>query len=237
MFGCFRRLISLVVLAAVALGAFATRDLWLPRVRAAIGQSKATTAVRATPDSDARRAATAAGDSGWASLSFAASEKGRHALTRLTQPKGPAFVALSAPEFAGALLDSLSAQLPASADSVQVRAQGNEFQVRASVRLGDVGGRAVLGPLASMVGDRERLTLGGTLEPTAVAGVAQYKLTRVKVGDFAVPSPVVPRLVKALKRNATTPGVEVGALQVRLPAGVADIRVAQGKVTLYRASP
>lgn len=236
MFGCFRRLISLVVLAVAAVGAFATRDIWLPKLRAAIGQPAATPAVGTTPDSAARHAATTA-DSGWAALSFPASERGRRSLSRLTQAKGPAFVTMTASEFAGALLDSLSAQLPASADSVQVRAQGSEFQVRASVRLGDVGGRAVLGPLASMVGDRERLTLGGTLEPTAVAGVAQYKLTRVKVGDFAVPGAVVPRLVKALKRNSTTGGVEVSALQVRLPAGVADIRVAQGKVTLYRASP
>jgi hypothetical protein len=235
-FGCFRRLISLVVFAVVAVGAFATRDMWLPRLRAAIGQPEATQPSTAKSDSVAARSAATA-DSGWAALSLPASERGRASLARLKTGKGPAFVSMSATEFAGALLDSLSAQLPASADSLQVRAQGNEFQVRASVRLGDVGGRAVLGPLAAMVGDRERLTLGGTLEPTAVAGVAQYKLTRVKVGDFAVPGAVVPRLVKALKRNSSTPGVEVSALQVRLPAGVADIRVAQGKVTLYRASP
>jgi hypothetical protein len=234
-FGMIRRLFTLIVLAVAGVGAYYTRDLWLPRLRAAMGGSGATAA---TPGADPAAVAKAAAlDTGWASLSFPAAEKGRQALARLTRPKGPAFVALTAGEFAGALLDSLAAQLPASADSVQVRADGNEFLVRASVRLGDLGGRAVLGPLASMVGDREKLTLGGTLEPTAVAGVAQFKLTRVKVGDFAVPGAVVPRLVKALKRKPTTPGVELSALQVRLPAGVGDIRVAQGKVTLYRATP
>lgn len=229
-FGCFRRLISLVILAVVAIGAFATRDLWLPKLRAAIGAPAGST--RAPGDSVAVKA-----DTGWVSLSYADADKGRKALAKLTQAKGPAFVTVSAGEFAGAFLDSLTNQLPASADSVQVRAAGSEFQVRASVRLGDVGGRAVLGPLAAMVGDRERLTLGGTLEPTAVAGLAQFKLTRVKVGDFAVPGPVVPRLVKALKRKPTDAGVELSALQIRLPAGVGDIRVAQGKITLYRAAP
>ena len=233
-FGCLRRFISLVILAIVAVGAFATRDLWLPRLRSAIG-SPATSPARTTSDTTASLPSPA--DTGWVSVTYPATEKGRRALGRLTQAKGPAFVTLSAGEFAGALLDSIAAQLPASADSVQVRAEGSEFQVRASVRLGDVGGRAVLGPLASMVGDRERLTLGGTLEPTAVQGVAQFRLTRVKVGDFAVPGAVVPRLVKALKRKSTTPGVEISALQVRLPAGVADIRVSQGKITLYRAAP
>jgi hypothetical protein len=139
--------------------------------------------------------------------------------------------------FAAAVLDSLAAQLPASTESVSVRAVGSEFQVRGSVKLGDLGGRAVLGPLASMVGDRERLMLGGTLEPTSVPGVAQFKLTRVMVGDFALPSPVVPRLVNAIRRNSTVVGAESSALPIRLPAGVGDIRVAQGKVTLYRTTP
>ena len=234
MFGLLRRLFTLIVLAVAGVAAFYTRDLWLPKLRGAMGGGgSAESPVASKGDS----AAKAKVDTGWASLSFPAAERGRQTLARLTKPKGPAYVSMTAGEFAGALLDSLGAQLPPSADSVQVRAEGSEFQVRASVRLGDVGGRAVLGPLAAMVGDRERLTLGGTLEPTAVPGVAQFKLTRVKVGDFAVPSAVVPRLVKALKRKPTTPGVEVSALQVRLPAGVGDIRVAQGKVTLYRAAP
>ena len=234
MTGCFRRLIGLVVLALAAVAAFATRDIWLPRLRAALGASAS------APDhapADSVASGPRAAEVGWVALSYLDAEKGRKSLARLTQPKGPAFVTLSAGEFAGALLDSLASQLPASAESLQVRAEGREFMVRASVRLGDVGGSAVLGPLASMVGDRERLTLGGTLEPTAVQGVAQFKLTRVKVGDFTVPGPVVPRLVKALKRSPTAPGVELSALQVRLPTGVGDIRVAQGKVTLYRATP
>jgi hypothetical protein len=230
-FGCFRRLISLVVLAVIAVGAFLTRDTWLPRARAAFG---AATAPTNTPADSAARARA---DTGWTSLTFQASDVGRKALSKLAQPKGPAFVNISASEFAGAVLDSLTTQLPPSADSVQVRADGNELQVRASVKLGDVGGRAVLGPLASMVGDRERLTLGGTLEPTSVPGVAQFKLTRVKIGDFAVPGPVVPRLVTALKRGTPVAGVETSALAIRLPAHIADIRVAQGKITLYRRNP
>ncbi len=232
MFGCFRRLVSLVILAVVAVAAFATRDVWLPRLRTALGST-----ARPTADAPADRAASAASDTGWAALSYSGTEGGRRALTRLQQPRGPAYVSLSASEFASAVLDSLSAQLPPSTDSVLVRAVGSEFQVRGSVKLGDLGGRAVLGPLASMVGDRERLTLGGTLEPTSVPGVAQFKLTRVMVGDFALPSPVVPRLVKALKRQSGAVGVESSALPIRLPAGVVDVRVSQGKVTLYRAAP
>ena len=227
MLGCFRRLLSLAILAVVAVGAFATRDSWLPKVRTLLGG----------PDAPARADSSelaARADTGWTLVTYTSAERGRKSLARLTGARGPAYVNLSAAEFAGAVLDSLTAQLPPSAESLQVRTDGNEFQVRASVRLGDLGGRAVLGPLASMVGDRERLTLGGTLEPTGIAGVAQYKLVRVSIGNFGIPSPVVPRLVRSLKGRATQPGVDVSALPIRLPPGVGDIRAAQGKITLSR---
>ena len=230
MFGCFRRLIGLVVLLLLVPLAYLTRDRWLPVVRSAIGSSSG------TADSTAAAAPSAA-DTGWAVLSYPGKEQGRRALGRLQQKRGPAYVTMTAGEFAAAVLDSLASQLPASTESVSVRAVGSEFQVRGSVKLGDLGGRAVLGPLASMVGDRERLMLGGTLEPTSVPGVAQFKLTRVMVGDFALPGPVVPRLVDAIRRRSAAVGVESSALPIRLPAGVGDIRVAQGKVTLYRTTP
>jgi hypothetical protein len=229
-FGCFRRLIGLVVLLLLVPLAYLTRDRWLPVVRSAIGSSSG------TADSTAADAPSAA-DTGWAVLSYPGKEQGRRALGRLQQKRGPAYVTMTAGEFAAAVLDSLASQLPASTESVSVRAVGSEFQVRGSVKLGDLGGRAVLGPLASMVGDRERLMLGGTLEPTSVPGVAQFKLTRVMVGDFALPGPVVPRLVDAIRRRSAAVGVESSALPIRLPAGVGDIRVAQGKVTLYRTTP
>ncbi len=230
MFGCLRRLTSLIVLAVGAVAAFATRDLWLPRLRAAIGTAGTTGASAAAP------AATPA-DTGWAPFSAAGAADARRRVARLTAPRGPAYVQLSGRAFAALLLDSLSAQLPPSADSVEVRVAGNEFQMRASVRLGDIGGRKALGPLAAMVGERERLLLGGTLEPGRGPGVAQFRLTRVAIGEFAVPAPVVPRLVQAIKRGPAQPGVDPAALSIRLPPGIGDARVANGMITLYRAAP
>jgi len=235
-FGCFRRLISLVILGAVAVGAFLTRDLWLPKARALVGQAAGTASV--TSDS-AAAAAAAAADTGWTSLSFGAAEKGRQAIEKLRAPKGPTRVSLTAGQFASAALDSLMRQLPASTDSLQVRLAGNEFQIRALVRLAYLGGRAALGPLAAMLGDRERLLLGGTLEPTSVQGVAQFRLTRVKVGDFSLPSAVIPKLVQTITRRqgGGTAGVEASALPVHLPAGIGDIRAGQGRITIYRTAP
>lgn len=229
--GCFRRLISLVLLALLAVGAYVTREHWLPQARQLVGLSKGRSAAT---DSSA-----AAADTGWMSLSFAAGERGRQAVAKLRSRNGPALVRLNASEFASAALDSLLTQLPASTDSLQVRTAGSEFQVRARVRLADLGGRGALGPLASMLGDRERLLLGGMLEPTATPGLAQFRLTRVRVGDFTVPGAVVPKLVQSIKRRGApaAAGVESSALPVRLPAGVGDIRAAQGQITIYRATP
>ncbi|MCC7055165.1 MAG: hypothetical protein IT355_17965 [Gemmatimonadaceae bacterium] len=229
-FGCLRRFISLVILAVVAVAAFATRDLWLPRVRQALGDG-------GRAPGTAADSSGAPADTGWKALSFVDADKGRRALDRIARKNGPAYVSMTAADFAAAVLDSLGAQLPASADSVQVRAVGSEFQIRATVRLGDLGGRAVLGPLASMVGDRERLTLGGSLEPGGTPGVAQFRLTRVKIGDFPIPAPVVPKLVSSLNRRPPAPGIDPAAMAIRLPAGVGDIRVAQGRITIYRATP
>jgi len=233
--GCFRRLVGLVILAVVAVGAFLTRGLWLPKARTLVGQA---TGVAGSGDST-RAATAAASDTGWMLLSLDAAEKGRRSIQRLRAPKGPTRVTLTAAEFASAALDSLMLQLPASTDSLQVRTVGNEFQVRARVRLADLGGRAALGPLAAMLGNRERLQLAGTLEPTAVEGVAQFRLTRVTVGEFSLPGAVVPKLVQTFRQRQGpgADGVDVSALPVPLPAGIGDIRAGQGRITIYRIAP
>ncbi len=221
MFGFLRRLVLLVVIGVVA---WVTRDRWLPLVRGAQAER---------PSTAARDSARAAADTGWTTVTFSAAERGRTALTRLRRPDGPAYVRIAPAAFAGLVLDTLGARLPASADSLAVRVEGRELQVRMSVRLGDLGGQRVLGPLAGMLGDRERLLLGGTVEGGA-PGVAVLRLARVTVGDFAVPGPVVPRLVEALRRGDAGARPEPGTLALTLPDGVGDVRVAEGMVTLYR---
>ncbi|MCU0625182.1 MAG: hypothetical protein MUF21_01670 [Gemmatimonadaceae bacterium] len=232
MFGCLRRLVSLVVLLVIAGVAWVTRDRWLPVVRTAIGASPGST------PADAARADSLAAlaDTGWVPVTYSAAERGRAELARLRARKGPALVRLAPADFAGLVLDSLDAQLPRSADSLAVRVQGRELQVRMSVKLGDLGGQQVLGPLAGMLGDRERLLLGGELE-TGAAGTALLRLRRVRLGDFGVPGPVIPKLAAALRRTAGAPGTEGGTLALPLPDGVGDVRVADGRVTLYRPVP
>jgi hypothetical protein len=230
-FGCLRRFVSLIVLAVIGVAAFATRASWLPLVRKQLAET--------TPPAEQRVADSlkaVADTAGWVTIGTSDATRGKAAVAKFKSARGPSLLNLDAAEFAGAMLDSVSSQLPTSAQDLKVRVQGNELQLRAYVRLGDLGGSAVLGPLASMVGEREPLTLGGILEPTSITGVSQFKLTSVRIGAFAVPSAVIPRLMKALKRDAGTVGVEVSALPVRLPPGVGDVRVNQGKVTLYRAA-
>jgi hypothetical protein len=225
MFGCLRRLTSLVVLAAVAAGLYLFRDTWYPRARAMLAAAKA-----APVPGDSASASPA--DTGWTVLTFGRAERGRAALSKLQARGGPAFVSIDPAELASAWMDSLSTQLPQSADSLQVKVQGSELLLSARVRLGDLGGRTVLGPLAGMVGERERVILGGTVERADSAGMARFALTRVRVGSFDVPGPVVPRLVAALRKGRTG-----NALLVPLPEGVGDVRVSRGRVTLYRAAP
>ncbi|MCU0618374.1 MAG: hypothetical protein MUF40_00470 [Gemmatimonadaceae bacterium] len=220
----FRRLLLLALLGGVA---YATRDRWLPLVRA--DQDDRGRAA-------ARDSVAAAADTGWAPVTYAATARARAAVTTLRGRRGPAYVHVAPAAFAGLVLDTLGARLPASADSLTVRVAGRELQVRMSVRLGDLGGQRVLGPLAGMLGDRERLVLGGTLEGSA-PGTAVLRIARARIGRLAVPGPVVPQLVDALRRGDATTRPEPGALVLTLPDGVGDVRVADGRITLYRPIP
>ena len=52
--------------------------------------------------------------------------------------------------------------------------------------------------------------------------------------DFALPAPVIRRLLPRLRGTGTqAEGLPDDALAMRVPARIADVRVAHGQVTLY----
>jgi hypothetical protein len=157
---------------------------------------------------------------------------GRRKVARLEAPRGPSAVVLQPAELAGYLLGDALRQLPASNDGVRATAVGDRVYVRTSMRLRDLGGE-VLGPLAGMLGDRDTLLLGGTLAIVR-PGLGAFQVREVKVKDFALPAPVIRRLLPRLRGTGAQPeGVPDDALAMRVPERIADVRVAHGQVTLY----
>ncbi|MHB1222657.1 MAG: hypothetical protein ACYC2G_01215 [Gemmatimonadaceae bacterium] len=215
MFGCLRRLGCLVVLLVIAGAAWLTRDAWYPRYFGSPAAAEVTA------------------EATWEAVTPAVAERGRSQLARLAGPRPAGAISLRPAEAVGVVLDSLTRQLGTGERGMEAAVIGDRLYLRASVPLGELGGD-ILGPLTGMVDGRETVLLGGTLDVIR-PGLAQFRVTEVKVRDFNLPSGVVPRLLRELRRGTTPPdGVAANAVPLRLPESVGAVNVGKGRVALYR---
>ncbi|HTE45658.1 MAG TPA: hypothetical protein VK636_10475 [Gemmatimonadaceae bacterium] len=214
--GCIARLGCLVVLAIVAVCGWFTRDRWLPeRFRPYVTRSAPATV-------------------GWEPLTERGSERTRAALAKLEQRTGPAFQTLTSSDVASYAFGSVSKSLSSAVDSVSTHGSGDVISMRARVRTSELGGASSLGPLASMLGEYEWVQLSGTFH-VIQPGLAEFDVRDVKVHDLPLPSGMIPQLVKRLGRGQRPPGMSPSGLPLPIPRSVGDIRVAGGKVTLYKS--
>jgi|SRR5687768_14690155 len=214
MFGCIGRLGCLAVLLLVGAGAWLTRDRWYP---ALTGGDDAATVV----------------DAAWQPVTPEAVAAGRRKVERLGGADREGLVVLEPAEVAGLVLEGALPQLSAAGGGASATVAGDRVYVRAALALRDLAGDA-LGPFAGMLGQRDTLLLGGTLEMVEPE-LAQFHVAEVRVRDFSLPPAVIPRLLRQLRRDARLPaGVAEDALPIRVPSQVGDVRVGRGRVTLYR---
>ena len=217
--GCLRKLGCLVVLVLLAVAAWYTRAHWLPFVR---GE---------------RNVATAPSAEGvWEPLTPAGAERARKAIDGLAAKSGPVFTNLRPGDVASYVFVALRRELPPSAENVAATVIGDRMYVRADVKLTDVGGAAVLGPLASFLGDRETMMFGGTFEVIR-PGLAQFHVKELKLRELSIPQRMIPKLVQRIGRGSRPPGVAADALPLLVPEQIGDVRVARGRVTLYKNVP
>ncbi|MDB4906320.1 MAG: hypothetical protein JWO05_1104 [Gemmatimonadetes bacterium] len=211
--GCIARLGCLLVLCVLAVGAWLTRDRWIPLLRGSH---------------------TSAATSVWQPLTPAGAERARVAVQSLSRPTGAVYENVQPGDLAAYVFQSLAHQIPSSADSAEAAVINGRMYVRAVIPVKDLGGASVLGPLASLVADREQLTLGGTFEVIR-PGLAEFHVQEISLRSLKVPSSLIPKLVKALGKGARPAGVSEDALPILAPLGLGDVRLANGKVTLYKA--
>lgn len=216
--GCLKRAGCLVVLAAIVVGLWITQDSWLHFVRRS----------SATPDATVERV--------WQPLSPEAAASGKRALDGLSSGRGPVYVNLTANEIASYVVQAAGGAFPASADSVEAAVIGDVLYVRAIVPTKDIASSGVLGPLAGLLNAREKVSLGGSFHVIR-PGLSEFQLRDVKLREFSVPRGAIPRLVQQITRGKKTSGVADNALPVPTPPSLADVRIANGRVTLYKTSP
>jgi hypothetical protein len=81
---------------------------------------------------------------------------------------------------------------------------------------------------------RDTLRMAGTLDLVR-PGLAEYRVRELRMAGIAVPPRLIPSVLGALRRAAAADSLPTDALPIPLPKAVADVRVANGKVTLYKA--
>jgi hypothetical protein len=213
--GCLARLGCLILLVFLAVAGWLTRDRWLPRLTG--------------------HGVTASTASVWQPLSPAAGARGKRAVESLSQPSGPVFTNLSASEVASYVFQTLAHTLPESADNAEAAVIGDALYVRAVVPMREIAGSGVLGPLAGLLNDRERLQLGGSFHVIR-PGLSEFQVREIKLRDFKVPTGAIPRLVRQLSKRERPEGLSPNGLSVTTPRSLADVRISNGKVTIYRTT-
>ena len=218
--GCFRRLGCLVlIIALVALW------YWYARVER---PAAATTVLTTTTGGSST-------NSGWQPLTAADAERGRVAVEALARRSGPVFANLSPAEAASYIFLIVAKQLPPSARNAEASIVGDRLYVRSEVDLKDFGGAGQLGALGMLLGSRDSVLLGGTIHMLK-PGLAEFQVQEVKLGKLQVPKALIPRLITQMTHGKNKAlGISESSLPMVMPAYISDVRIANGKITLYKS--
>jgi hypothetical protein len=211
--GCLFRLGCLFVLVIAACVGWFTRDHWMPE------------SMRRRLEPPPPKVAV------WEPLTEAGAERTRTALTKLSQPRGPVFQTLSGADVASFAFSEMSRRLPGTADSIRTRVTGDRIAMQAVVTTSELKG--AIGAVGGMLGDREHVELTGTMRVVR-PGLGEFEVDDAKIRGLSIPRGMIATLVKRIDTGPRRAGVSENALPLPLPPYVGDIRVANGKVTLYK---
>ena len=218
--GFFRRIGCLILIVVIIVGIW----YWYAVENSPTGSNaSATTASTATSP-----------NTGWQPLTTADAERGRVAVQSLGRQSGPVFANLSAAQAASYIFLVLAKQLPPSAKNAEAEIVGDRLYVRSEVELKDFGGSKNLGPLGMLLGERDSVRLGGTIN-VLKPGLGEFLVQEVKLGRLDVPTSLIPRLVSQMKRGKQVEGISRNGLPMVMPTYISDVRIANGKITLYKS--
>lgn len=216
--GCFRTIgCAVVFLVAVAAAWFFRDDISRMLARGDVAPAVATEAV-------------------WEPLTPEGAARAREVVARLDARSGRVYENVKPADLSALVFEELSKQaLPPSASQIEAATVGTTLAIRANVRLSDFGGKDVLGPLASLLDDREQVQFGGVLQVIR-PGLAQYRVSALRIGSLDVPPPLIPRLLRRIGKGTRPEGVADDALPLEIPVHIGDVRIGANTVTLIKAT-
>jgi len=219
--GCFRRAGCLILLIAlVALW------YWYAKVERP-ASTKTSTEVSATTGATLT-------NTGWEPLTIPDADRGKAAVEGLAQRSGPVFANLTPAEAASYIFLVVAKQLPPSAKNAEAAIRGDRLYVRSEVEMKDFGGTGQLGNLGFLLGSRDSVLLGGTIQMLK-PGLGQFLVQELKIGRLDMPQGLIPRLIAQLKKANTVQGLAPNGLPMVMPSYISDVRIANGKITLYKS--
>jgi hypothetical protein len=221
MFGCIGRIGCLLVLAVVAAAAWFTHDLWYPKLRSRFGGAPVVVATSAAK---------------WEPLTAEGSARARLAVARLSNKNGPVYVDVAAGDLAAYALDQALRDLSRDSTGAEALARDDHLFVRATVNVADLADAKALGPLASMIGGRQEITVRGKLEIVS-PGHAQFRVDQIALKELQLPEALIEQIVGRIRPKDRTAATPKNAIPVHVPMELADVRVAKGHVVLYKSVP
>jgi hypothetical protein len=173
--------------------------------------------------------------SGWQPLTEADAQRGQAAVLSLGRQSGPVFANLTPAEAASYIFTVVAKQLPPSAKNAEAAIIGDRLYVRSDVELKDFGGSKALGPVGMLLGERDSVRFGGTINMLK-PGLGEFLVQEVKLGRIEVPNGLIPRLLTQMKqRSKPVEGISQNGLPMVMPAYISDVRISNGKITLYKS--
>jgi hypothetical protein len=206
------------MLAALAAGGWLTRAWWYPQVRALV--------VAPAPAANVT----------WQPITGEGAATGARTAARLSEKSGPVFASLTPSQFAAWQLEPAMKILGASAGNPEASVHGDTLFVRANVAVTELGDPKQLGPLATMLDGRQPVLIGGRLS-MAQPGVLALQVTQMSVNELRLPSALIARIVQRISVKTRSDSTANGTIALAAPPGVADVRITNGKVVLYKAVP
>lgn len=215
MSGCLRSIGCLTLLVVAAAVAWFARDSWMSRIHWHLGPTRTTSAVV------------------WQPLTPEGAARAKQAVDALNSRSGRVFANIAPADLAAYVYDELSKELPPSAEHIEAAAYDGKLWIRSTVNLRDIGDSETLGSISGMLGDRQPVQFGGTLDIVR-PGLAEYRVDAIKVGDLSIPRAAIPRLLRKIERGDRPAGIATNALPLDVPTYIADVRIARGTITLYK---
>lgn len=224
--GCLRRLGCLILLVALLVVAWVTRDQWRPWLPSWVPGSGAPSAA----------SAAAGADAAWAPVTEAGAARAEAAVKALGDKKATVFTSIAPADFAAYMLMDLAGRLPDEADHAEAAVIGNELALRTSAELRTLLGRDPPRWVAAVIGQRLPIALAGTCDVVR-SGVAEYRVQELRIHDVGVPGALIPQVIRRIEAGPHPAGLAANALLVNVPPYVADIRETRGRITLYKNEP